>query len=689
MANKTKVKPIEGQLASAGRKNVMSSMLGQSNVAYNPSKIPLKTYDDMRNHFTIAGALGSVKLPILSVDWYIDSENEEVAKFIEANLREFWSDFIRDILLAFDFGFSGFEKVFEIDDKGYIKLKKLLNIDVNSINIKLTDDGSYDGLIQNSSTGKVISIPAQKSFVFTHTKEFNNFYGRPRIRPSYTPWFISRYMLDFCNTFYERYGNPAVIGYAPIGKSKYNNTDIDNMDYMLKIAERLQNASAMILPFSEGKQWSFETFESKRTGGDYIDYIKYLDMGMFTGCLVPSLSFSSGEKGSYALFETQADTFSQGIDGELTDIKGHIDKYIIRPLVEYNFGKDVKAQWVYHPLSSKDRQLVRQVMLALVQQGKIDFAVNFLSESLGLPAREAGIIKDKILAQDIKVGDKEVKQMANAIRVHKHSVSFAKTSGFWREPNQYEKHVNFEKIKQRFDTTEKQLAENLNKIIDKQKEKLLTNIGNAMDEGKIGYIQSMQLNFKTEYENKFVEDMNEIFDAGFEDVKEENKLRGIAIPNQAKNWVNAQGKNISKKHQNDLEFLAISTALAGISKELSRKEVLYDVSEAIGEYQDKKIGLSSAMSVHNFYENGREWAADEGGLEFAEWSSVLEPDVTCDFCWDRDGMVIKTSDPDFTEFGPAEAHENCKCLWIYIDMPEPPEISWVTPDSEDVEEFYQ
>ena len=61
------------------------------------------------------------------------------------------------------------------------------------------------------------------------------------------------------------------------------------------------------------------------------------------------------------------------------------------------------------------------------------------------------------------------------------------------------------------------------------------------------------------------------------------------------------------------------------------------------------------------------------------WSAILDEKV-CDYCRSRDGMIIESTDPEYTIYMPP-AHPNCRCHWVNVtsDADVIPERSWVDP----------
>lgn len=670
--------------------NINSSIITKGEV-YNPDNISADTYSEMGTHPTISGALDVIKLPIISVDWFISGSNPARVEFVEKNLRKLWAMFIRDLLGAYGTGFQPFEKVMAINEEGYYVYDKFLALNPKYVKIKQTPQFSFDGL--KIETGyKEAVIPAEKSFVFTYKREYENFYGKPRIRGAYTPWYIHRYILEFTNIFYEKYASPTLVGYAPAVKQKFQGKDVDATDYMLKVLKSVQNASSLVLPHTGGKKdelkYFIDVLESQRTGGDFLTYLKYLDNAMFTGAGIPPLAFSAGEKGSYALFEEQASLFAQGVDGDITMIKYYIDKYIIKPLIEINFGGSAKddTQFSYQSLANRDRELTRQIMLALVQQGKIDIAVKYLVDSLGLPAREAGQMIESAKTQVKDEKPKEEKKEEPELCRHGHGFKLGRK--WMRKPNELEKHINFERVEKRYNDNQAMLLAGLSPILMKQKLKFIDSLQKAVDSKDYNRIKDMDIAFRSEYGNKLTDMGKGIFEEGFEDVSTEMKA-DIKTPAQAKNWVVTNSQNIADKHLNDLKFAVLATALNAVSKDLSSKEVVYDASQSWDEYINSKLNDSTILYNHKVYNEGRDWAGEESGAKYAIWSAVLDTHE-CDFCRGRDGMVIDVSNPDLAEYAPGNVHENCRCFWVYLTNDELPEDikEWRTPSKTDAERYY-
>ncbi len=64
-----------------------------------------------------------------------------------------------------------------------------------------------------------------------------------------------------------------------------------------------------------------------------------------------------------------------------------------------------------------------------------------------------------------------------------------------------------------------------------------------------------------------------------------------------------------------------------------------------------------------------------------KYTAILD-DKVCPYCESRDGMVINSTDPEYSLYMPP-AHPHCRCHWIPIESDSEiiPERNWTKPDS--------
>ena len=362
-------------------------------LVYNPETISLSNFIEMEDDAQIKAVLTIVKAPITNVTWSISSDDPDIAKFCYANLVQVWGNFIRNVLNAINFGFQGFEKVFIEKDSSWM-YDEFLDLYPPSVTLKkdLTNS-KFAGIEQQTSKEKV-QIPPEKSFVFSIDKRFGNLYGRSRLRSAYMYWFIDKYTYDFENMFYERYAMPIVEGKAPRGKTQTggdvtNPSMQDNLQLLLDKIKALRNASAIVIPsdvdpVTKAEAWSVKFLEAQRRGGDFTQRHNHLDMMKARAIFAPELVFSSPYAGSsYALAREHATIFLGAEEALIFDIKTHIDKYILPQLVRYNFGVNApRAEWVFESISTETKNMVRDLVMSMVEGGLIRPDPEWLAKTL-------------------------------------------------------------------------------------------------------------------------------------------------------------------------------------------------------------------------------------------------------------------------------------------------------------------
>lgn len=167
----------------------------------------LMQYDIMRrSDSTVHSALQVVKLPILATTWDVEpaadiegnvsDQDKEIASFVKRELMERkinWHSFMREALNMLDFGFSVFEKVYELTEyngQPRIGLAKLASRKQTTIySWKISDN--QPGITQQlRTTGGVVEIPRDKLIVFTNEQEGDNYEGISLLRYAYKDWDI-------------------------------------------------------------------------------------------------------------------------------------------------------------------------------------------------------------------------------------------------------------------------------------------------------------------------------------------------------------------------------------------------------------------------------------------------------------------------------------------------------------------
>lgn len=404
-------------------------------VIYNPDNIKIETYDKIYKNYQVKACLNVIRFSLQQIDWFIQTDNKEAQKVLTYALEKIWNTLLKSISKSFRYGFSASVKVFtveEIDGKQYIVYKKIKDIDPKRCTVKVDSFGNYDGFVfdQNNTLNKVIVKP-EYSFWYSSDMENNQLYGNSMLQDVYKPWYYSEKVHTYANRYYERFGEPLVVGRAPSGGSKVkdkNGKTMDSQEVMSLVIDSIRSHSSAQLPSdkdAEGKNYLYDInyLESQMRGFDFDNYLNRLDMEITRGLLVPDLMFSSGSGGSYALGAAQIESFYTNLMGIMDNVVDYVNSYIIPQLIEYNFGKGVIAKIAYQPLSVESAKFINEMINALITKGAIKPDMGQLEERSGFKFEEIKqptnvATKDQVakdIAKSATSVDKKIKAEAEIV----------------------------------------------------------------------------------------------------------------------------------------------------------------------------------------------------------------------------------------------------------------------------------
>jgi len=388
-------KPISKEELSTdvGRQSPNFDKLAQG--AYNPDNIGVEVYKHMyHTDAQIKAAFSLIKLALLSRKWKVTSleSSQDIVEFIKYNFEHMDSRLmgsIAKIVTSLLYGFSVNEIIWKVIEtgkyNGKIGIKRLKSLDPNTITFKVDDKGNLEKVLQryddNEIVENTVSLPLEKLIIHTEDKEFGNYYGNSRLKAIYKNWFIKETLIKFWNIALERWGQPLVIGTVPT---------TDDLKKMTSILENLQNKSAI----AKTEGWEIAALETgigRSSGGDYKDSIQYHNDQIIKGMLVPSLMIESGKgSGSFGLGQTHFDIFTLMIKNLESDMSGIIESFLIKPLVEFNYGEQKSyPEFQFEPLTRQELFNLARTFALLVKNGVIGADEQFMRDMMTLPHREA------------------------------------------------------------------------------------------------------------------------------------------------------------------------------------------------------------------------------------------------------------------------------------------------------------
>lgn len=360
---------------------------GGSVMQFDLSRLTLEDYRQMKTDYQINASLMMLQMMIAQADWNIYTEGQEtdpkaqlISDTIEAGIRRQWIPLIRALSQSFWAGYSPIVLDFELsNDKYYevVRYKDLVpenaavdwNEHVGADNLKIK---TYGGIL---NAGK--KIPGKNTLWFPLMMENGDYYGKKLLQPAFPPWFFSQLIHLYTNRYFERFGDPTVVGYYP-GDETITNSDgttSSSRDTMANILLNLRSRGVVTMPSdrdpeTKDLEWDIKYLESQMRGADFDRYLARLDEEKSLALFTPVLMFRTGEAGSYNLGTLHNQVFQWMLNALVGDIKTYIDQYLIITLHDINFGPNApRSQIKFRNLGRLQDQGAQSILLGLIQNG--------------------------------------------------------------------------------------------------------------------------------------------------------------------------------------------------------------------------------------------------------------------------------------------------------------------------------
>ena len=395
----------------AGEQVSLSTLPGGGALSFDTSNLTLADLRQMKGHYQINSSLSVLTFMMHQMDWHIECKRQGVADLVETQVRRVWSRIVRAQSQALWAGYGPNVLQWENDFTGrevvLTKIKDLIPEDcrVHWKKIKSSVPGSpgaftthkiYDGIDQFGAAGP---IPVENSYWYPLLMENGNYYGRRILESAFQPWFFSVLMHLFANRYYERFGEPTPVARAPYEEEvAVNGTSMPGNQLMALIIQQLRNRSTVVLPNDRtpigdennpAYDYQLEYLESQMRGADFERYMTRLDEEMSLAMFTPILMMRTADVGSYNLGTQHTQVYQWMLNAISGDWADYINKYIIQPIVRYNFnGVQPECKIVFTKMGKTHSELLQAVLTELLKGGKIKFDTRELGEMTGLSIKE-------------------------------------------------------------------------------------------------------------------------------------------------------------------------------------------------------------------------------------------------------------------------------------------------------------
>lgn len=397
---------------------------GGSIVQFNLDKLTIEDFRQMKDHYQINASLSVLTFMMHQLDWKIVCDNPKIAKFCELNMTAIWTRLVRALSQAFWCGYSPCILQWENVLGSGVQLTKIKDLTPERTDVwwEEVDGWAPPGRIRPKlrvyggirMMGQDWPIPPENTLWYTLLKENDDWYGKKLLRSAFTPWYFSTLVHLFANHYFERFGEPVPVGRAPYDTVvNADNTKTTGQARMSQILQNLRNRVTVVLPNDRSHSgtdswWDYEIeyLESQMRGADFERYLMRLDEEISLALFTPLLILRTADVGSYNLGTGHWNVYQQMLNALAGDWAEYIDRYVLSPMVNWNFGPNAKRPHIiFRKLGNEKMQLVITLLQALIANGRAIPDIKELGEIAGLTVEEIEQVTRETDETDPSAGD--------------------------------------------------------------------------------------------------------------------------------------------------------------------------------------------------------------------------------------------------------------------------------------------
>jgi len=310
---------------------------------------------------------------------------------------------IATMVLAVRDGFKTFEKVWKINNRGQIVLKKLAVRNNDTLNLLADFTGDFNGVHQRTVfEGRTIDviIPREKCLHFVYGGEENQLYGSPVFLPIYYHYDKKHKLYYITHIAYQNLAVPGRVG--TVGA----NATPETRDEFLRLLKSVGFNFALTIP--DG--WKVEPFESNRAIPDFITMIDHHDNQMSKSVLAHFIDLQ--RSGTGQLTQEQSDLFVLGLEAIIGHIEDAFNYWLIPQLIDFNFKSGVYPKLRARPFTDTQQKVLKETYEKVIAAGTQKTSSEFIVE---LEKQMAAMLNIDNLDYD-QVGPKLIKQIDDAAK---------------------------------------------------------------------------------------------------------------------------------------------------------------------------------------------------------------------------------------------------------------------------------
>ncbi len=320
--------------------------------------------------------LSSKQWVLIANETDADSEVYDFINTMLFNMETELNEIVKQTITAILWGFSIHELIFDINPDGKLYIKNILPVHIKTLQnqpFTYNDNGELVSIHQEYN-GEDVEIPINKVLRYSFNANYDEDYGNGLLY-DFIPIVEDKLNINnWLMTFLEKHESPTLYGKTSNPASR---------DAMLSAFDDIQDGTTGLVIGSEDE---VGVLESSHRGETFFKTLQYKDNQIFRRYYLGNLLLGdNSQTGTYAQSQTQLDFGQLVFDGILEEIANCIQKQIINPLVEWNYG-DIKLSPTisFDKFTSGDIQGLLTTLKPLIDNGIIDSENNAVQDSIAL-----------------------------------------------------------------------------------------------------------------------------------------------------------------------------------------------------------------------------------------------------------------------------------------------------------------
>ena len=363
--------------------NNTKHLVNRISLQSNRNRISYKLGMTILRDSQVSTGFDILKYLLSSKQWVLiandNDQDSTIYEFIQNmlfNMETELNEIVKQQITAVLWGFSIHELLFDINEDGKLYLKNMVPLHIKTLQDQpfIYDDEGELIAIHQEYDHEEVDIPINKVLKYSYNANYDEDYGNGLLY-DFRPIIEDKMNInDWLMTFLEKHESPTLYG-------KTNNPT--SRDALLSAFEDVSDGTTGLVVDRED---DVGVLESSHRGETFFRTLQYKDNEIFRRYYLGNLLLGdNSQTGTYAQSQTQLEFGSLVFDGILEEIANCIQKQIINPIVEWNYGSiDLAPTISFDKFTTGDLTSLFNTLKPLIDTGVVDSENKAVQDAIAL-----------------------------------------------------------------------------------------------------------------------------------------------------------------------------------------------------------------------------------------------------------------------------------------------------------------